>query len=468
MDRSLELAVVQLFVQTAVFDWLDPYKTPMQLETFGSGFFINEYGFLLTNFHVVSEAVAIHAQAPSFGKERFELTVIGIYPERDVALLCLTEESRERFISLAGKIPSLLLGRSDSVKRGDDISTYGYPLGQEALKITQGVVSGQQDLEGETFLQVTAALNPGNSGGPCVDEHGQVVGINTAIIPEAQSIGYVVPIDDVKPVIRAMHKVAIVHRPVLGCDYNYGSIAMCRYFGNPEPGGIFINKIYPGTSFDEAGILAGDMVYRINNYQLDMYGDTHVEWSDDKINFTALLHRFEIGEEITIEYYRSGKMIKTTIHFSMQKPLPIRKMFPEFEEVAYEIFGGLVIMPLSLNHLGVFEDNNSQQLDKYAYRENQYQGRLIISRVFQNSPAQEARVLLMGDVIDEINGRKVYTIDDLRKTVQIDKKYLSIKVSDGRYGVFFVEDIVKEELRLITQYRYRETSLYSYFQELKV
>jgi serine protease Do len=461
MERTAEHAVVQLFVQTAMFDWLEPYKPPRQISTFGTGFFIDSDGHVLTSFHVVSEAVAVQAQVPSLGKERFDLTVVGIYPDRDIALLELTPAAKQRFLTFVEHISYIPTGESDRVKRGESVWALGYPLGQETLKITQGVVSGYQELDGEVFLQVTAPLNPGNSGGPCVNEAGEVIGINTSIIPEAQNIGYVVPISDVKAVVKAMHTVNIVHRPVLGCDFNYSTSTMLAYLGNPDPGGIYINRVFKLSSFEEAGIQAGDMIYKINHHELDLFGDTNVSWSDDKIHFTGLLHRFDIGQEIDILYYRKGQRFEKKITFMMQKPLPIRLMFPEFEKIEYEIFGGMVIMPLALNHVGAFEDSQSKGIDKYCLRNNQYEGRLVISNIFQNSPAQQVRVLEVGDVIELVNNKRVCTMQDFYAAVESDRSFLSIKTEDGRFCVLSLPEVLQEEVRLAEQYRYQSTGLYT-------
>lgn len=455
----MEQAIVQLFVQTALLDWLEPYKTPTQLITFGTGFFIDSDGFVLTNFHVVSEAIAIQAQIPLLGKERFDLVTIGIYPERDIALLALTPGSKERFLELINELPYLPLGSSDRVERGETVFAYGYPLGQETLKITQGVISGYQDLEGEAFLQVTAPLNPGNSGGPCVNHNGEVIGINTSIIQEAQSIGYVVPIDDIKPLIKAMHKSPIIRRPVLGCDYNYSSPAMLKYLNNPPPGGVYINKVYKYTAFEAAQIKAGDMLYKINHHQLDLYGDTNVAWSNDKIHFTSLLHRFEIGEKIDVLCYRQGEKIETHIEFNMQTPLPIRQIFPEFENIVFEIIAGLVIMPLTLNHIGAF-DNQITHLNKYCERNNQYESKLVISNIFQNSLAIQSRILEVGDIIDMVNEKKVSTIEDLYGAVKGCQEFISIKTNDGRLCVLDLQEALQEEKNLAQLHRYQPTALY--------
>jgi serine protease Do len=461
MKNSSEQAVVQLFVQTAMFDWLEPYKPPRQISTFGTGFFIDSDGHVLTCFHVVSEAVAVQVQVPLLGKERFDLEVVGIYPDRDIALLALTPAAKERFLTFVDHIPFIPIGESDLIGRGESVIALGYPLGQETLKITQGVVSGYQELDGEVFLQVTAPLNPGNSGGPCVNAAGEVVGINTAIIPEAQNIGYVVPISDVKAVIKAMYSTPIVHRPVLGCDFNYSSPTMLAYLNNPAPGGIYINRVFKQSSFEQAGIMAGDMVYSINSHELDLFGDTHVAWSEEKIHFTALLHRIDIGTDIDILFYRRGQRFEKKIKFMMYKQLPVRLMFPEFEKIEYEILGGLVLMPLTLNHVGTFE-GCEDRLGKYFLRNNQYEGRLVISNIFQNSPAQQARVLDVGDVIESVNDYPVRTLRDLYTAIDKDRHFLSIKTEDGRFAVLSLEQVVHEELRLVEQYRYQPTALYTH------
>jgi len=101
-----------------------------------------------------------------------------------------------------GQIPFLRLGDSDKVARRDKITVLGYPLRQERLKSIEGEVSGREVVWGESWIQISAALNPGNSGGPALNGKGEVVGINTARIPEGQNIGYIIPINDVKGIIK--------------------------------------------------------------------------------------------------------------------------------------------------------------------------------------------------------------------------------------------------------------------------
>ena len=97
-----ENSVVQLFVQVSVFNWLEPYKTPSQYETCGSGFFIDQAGHIISNYHVVEEASGIQIQIPAFGKKRFDVEVVGVCPKRDVALLKLSQKSLVAIVKQLG------------------------------------------------------------------------------------------------------------------------------------------------------------------------------------------------------------------------------------------------------------------------------------------------------------------------------------------------------------------------------
>src|SRR5438477_4323417 len=126
--------VVQLFVQISAIDLLEPYKTPQQGTACGSGFFINDQGYLITNAHVINSAKSVWGQIPSLGKRIIDLEVVGISFERDLALMRVTDESRELITRELGGIPYLPLGDSDLVRRSDEVLAVGYPLGQQCFK----------------------------------------------------------------------------------------------------------------------------------------------------------------------------------------------------------------------------------------------------------------------------------------------------------------------------------------------
>lgn len=456
VEHQTKDAIVQVFAQTAEFNWEEPYKTPIQKKAFGSGFFIDEQGYLITNFHVVDQAHAIKIQIPSQGKEQFDAVTIGICPERDIALLKVTNETLARIRSPLNHIPFLKLGDSDKIARTDQIMTFGYPLGQEKLKSGQGVVSGMENIGGDSYIQITAALNPGNSGGPSLDRAGNVIGVNSARISMAQNIGYIIPINDVKNVIQDLKKVKILRKPMLGCEFNYGTRDMVDFLNNPEPGGLYISRVYPQTLLAKAGLCSGDMLYRINGYQLDLYGEANAPWSQDKVPVTALLNRFTLGQKIELVIYRNGKKLIVSFPFQLVEDLPIRKYFPEFEPIDYEVIGGMVIMPLSINHLPLFEEINPL-LIKYSQRESQYTPRLIITHIFPSSQAQATRVLASGDIIEAVNGINVRTLKDIRSALAKNKKHMTITTEDRKFAVFSVKKIIDDERLLVKRYRYKKS-----------
>jgi len=450
--------VVQVFVQSASFNWLEPYKSPHQSKSYGSGFFIDEKGHFISNFHVIDAMVGIKIQIPTLGKERFDVDVVGVCPDRDIALLKLTSESYEKIKKALGKIPFLEFGPSDSVVRTQEILALGYPLGQEKVKSTQGIVSGREYVRGESYIQITAALNPGNSGGPSLNTNGKVIGINTARIPTAQNIGYIIPIDDIKSVIDDLHKVNLLRKPFLRCEFNKGTKPMIEFLKNPQPGGLYLARIHKNSLLERAGVQAEDMIYEINGYKVDIYGEMNVPWSEDKVPLAALLNRLKLDEQLRITIFRQGQKKEFLVDFSQTNQLPIRKYYPEYEKIDYEVIGGMVVMELAINHLEKLESVD-HDLVKYRKRENQYESRLIVTHIFPNSQAQEARVVGVSDILAEVNGIKVKTLNDFRESIVQSDRFLTFKTEDKKLMVLSSNAVVADEDKIAAKYFYNKSAL---------
>jgi len=460
VQQKAKDTVVQLFIYNSVFNWLEPHKSPKQKRAYASGFFIDQNGYIVSNFHAIDDAINVEIQIPSLGKQRFEVEVVGVNPDRDVSLLKLTEESLNKVKEKLGQISYLELGDSDKVVRTQEVLALGYPLGQEKLKATQGIVSGRESVWGESYIQITAPINPGNSGGPSLNNKGQVVGINTAGIEEAQNIGYIIPINDVKSVIQELHKTKFLRKPILGCEFNIANEDMVKFLGNPEQGGLYIARVHKDTLFERAGVQPGDMWYQINGHAIDLYGEVSVDWSEDKVSFLDFINRLNIEQNVKIVVYRNGKRKELSFKFEVLDQLPIRRFYPLHEKVDYEIIGGMVVMDLTLNHVSKLEDDNNY-LVKYRKRENQYEPRIILTHIFPDSQTEEARVLDVGDVLEQVNGREVKTLSDFRTLVLGSKNtgFLNIKTKEKRFSVLSLEKIVKEEDALATNYFFKKSKL---------
>ena len=450
--------VVQIFSQVAEFDWLQPYRTPSQYTARGSGFFINEQGDIITNAHVVDQAIAVWIQIPSLGKRLIDVKIVSICPERDMALLKVNDEDLEYIRAALGTVPSLPLGDSDTVFRSDEVLALGYPLGQESLKSTSGVISGRE----QNFIQTSAPINPGNSGGPLLNSAGEVIGINSAGIMEAQSVGYAIPINDLKVVLPDLYKVTLLRKPFLGILSVNATDNLTSYLGNPQPGGCYVVEIVKDSPLYNAGVKPGDMIYEINGHRLDIYGEMSIPWSEDKVSIVDYISRLAIGQDVKLVVYRKGEKLEFICKFTHSQSLPVRKKYAGYEEIDYEVFGGMVVMELALNHLKPLI-NQATGLARYTELKNQSEPVLIITHIFPNSQLYRSRTLAPGVTIKEINGTPVNTLEEFRAALpkSFETNYLTIKAvdnltraSDNLLVVLPFDKILQEEVLLSQAFHY--------------
>lgn len=463
-EAKTKNTVVQIFSEIAEFNWLQPYSTPNQNMCTGSGFFIDSTGLIVTNAHVVNQAKSIYIQIPIYGKSQFDVELIGISFERDLALLKLTPSSLKEIKVLLPEIPFLNLGNSDLIKRGDEIMALGYPLGQESLKSTTGVVSGLESL-GRPMIQVDVPINPGNSGGPSISPDGFVVGINTAGIPSAQNIGYIIPVNELKVVLEDL-KIApnkLLRRPFMGVNYQMSaSNNLAQYLGNPLPGGCYVVDVYPGAILEQAGVQAGDMIYEINGLKIDSNGELLIPGSDDRMSLTDYASFWTLDQPIKMVIYRKGQKKEIDFKFSLSKLPEIRIMYPDFESIDYEVIGGMVFMQLTRNHIQILM-KMIPTIIKYEEPKNQAEPVLIISHVMPGSMAQRSRVLSPGTVVSQINGRKVQTLAELREALKKSKEtgFLTLKTSYEIVVALPFNDLLAQETKLSHIYHYPLSSIVS-------
>jgi len=451
--------VVQLFVQISAIDLLEPYKTPQQGTACGSGFFINDQGYLITNAHVINSAKSVWGQIPSLGKRIIDMEVVGISFERDLALLRVTPESRDLITKELGGIPYLPLGDSDLVRRSDEVLAVGYPLGQQSFKSTNGIISGHE----HHLIQMSAPINPGSSGGPLLNVRGEVIGVNSSGVTEAQNVGYAIPINTLKTILNDLYEIKILRKPFLGVRFNNSTESLTKFLGNPLPGGCYVIETVKGSPLEKAGVMRGDMIYEINGHAVDMYGDMTVPWSEDKISIVDYPLRLSIGDTVTIGVYRKGQKKVFTVSFSLAEPQAIRSVYPGYETIDYEIFGGMVVQELNVNHIRMLGDH-APGLRKYGELKYQSEPVLIITHVFPDSQLYRGRNMPLGATLQEINGIKVKSLTDFRQVLKdiATQEYLTISASDNVtrasetiFVVLEVRKIIEEEQRLARDYRYQ-------------
>lgn len=453
--NSIEDAVVQVFSQVVPFNWREPYRSGEQHEQRGSGFFIDEHGYIITSAHVVDEATTVWIQLPPFGQKTFFVDVVGFCPEGDLALMLLHEEDRALIVETLGHIPWISLGDSDLVRRTDEITVLGYPLGQYRIKSLTGVVSGWETGIGRALIQITAPINPGNSGGPLIDEAGQAIGIAIAAVFPAQNVGYAIPINELKLVLADLVANPLVRRPSLGIAFTYANDALASYLKNPLPAGLYINRVLEHSLAADAGLLEGDMLYQLNGMTIDAYGDASVSWTTEKVSIHDIISRLSIGDQLRLTIYRNGEPKEMTIEVQLKPPYPIRATYPDYEEIDYEIIAGMVVMSLTENHIAELIQEAPYLLE-YTKIERKVEPLLVISHILPGSVSQLIRSLQPGMIIAELNGIPVHTLAEFRQALltSIKTGFLTIKTTANIMAALAFDTVLTDEQRLADLFGY--------------
>jgi serine protease Do len=219
----------------------------------GSGVIVDGRGLVLTNHHVIERADRI--ELTLYDGRTFRGTVVGRDPKTDLAVVR---------IDTTEPLPVAVLGDSDGVQVGQWAVAIGNPFGL-GHSLTAGVISGigRGDLGLATFedyIQTDAAINPGNSGGPLLNIRGEVIGINTAINPMGRGIGFAIPINTAKDIMRQLLEHGRVIRGFLGVVIQPLTAELAAKFAVPENSGVLIGDIVPGSPAEQAGLRRGDVI----------------------------------------------------------------------------------------------------------------------------------------------------------------------------------------------------------------
>jgi S1-C subfamily serine protease len=270
----------------------------------GSGFLINENGWIVTNRHVVSGR-APEIQVTLADKSQYKARMLGADDNNDLALLEIKPK---------GKVPYLKLGDSDNLLVGQKVIAIGNPFGFNGT-LTTGVVSAirrtirEESTTYENMIQTDAAINPGNSGGPLLDSHGSVIGINTMIYGTQGSIGigFALPISRAKAMLEEYQSRGRIARPMLGISVVHVSGDLAEALELPTQGGLLIQNVQPGSTADEAGLRPPRERVVVGNYPLGVGGDLIVAIDGKPVDGSDSLQR-AIGRK------RAGDTMELTIY----------------------------------------------------------------------------------------------------------------------------------------------------------
>lgn len=348
----------------------------------GSGFIVSKDGKIFTNNHVVEGADKITVTL-STGKT-YDAKVLGRDPTFDLAVIKVDTNE---------ELPIIEMGDSDSIDVGDWVVAIGNPYGLEHT-VTVGVVSAKnrsihaQNLNFDGFIQTDAAINPGNSGGPLIGLDGKVIGINTAILPYAQGLGFAVPVNMAKQIMNDLVEFGSVKRGYLGVSIQNISKEFADAFDLELDEGVVIGDVLAGEAADKAGIKRGDVITHVNG---------------DKIkNASAFVNKVRSlspDSKVKFDVVRDKKAM--TIEATLG-------LMPGSENVASGRSSDV------LGKLGISVKSISPEIQRKLKLDSD-KG-VVISEVARGSEA-EAVGLAAGDVILEINRKRVNSLDDLNKAI---------------------------------------------------
>lgn len=446
--------IVQVFAQIGQFDWCEPYRIAAQYESFGTGFLIDDNGYVVTNSHLIENAKYIWIQIPILGRQKLDVEVVGICPDRDIALLKMSDNGIEMLRELLGSIPFLALGDSDIVKSADGVLVLGYPLGQYHIKSTTGIVSGKEFVLSTSLLQVTAPINPGNSGGPLLNSQGQVIGIAVAIAASAQNVGYAIPVNDLKFILDDLRTNKFIRRPYLGVRFVGAGDEKAKFLHNPLPSGLYIAQVFPDTIFARAGVQKGDMLYEFNGVKLDAYGEIR-ETLHDKLSLYDLISRIKAGDEIPVVIYRKGERKELICVIDDKPPFAVRRKYPNYEHVAYDSIAGMVVMELADNHIDELMED-WPELIRFHQPENKIDPVLIITNIVPGSYAYQLESLRPGNSIVMLNDMPVKTLLDWEKALEKSVKtgFVALITDHDVLTVLLLEKIIADEIKLSEAFEY--------------
>ncbi len=314
-------SVVNITSTAMAFDFFN-YPVPQQGQ--GSGFILNKEGLILTNNHVIDNAQ--HIEVTLFNKHKYKAQLVTADKGHDLALLR---------IEAPDLVPATLAETSSGLTVGQRVYAIGNPFGLSGT-MTRGIISAIRSVHGpqgntiENAIQTDASVNPGNSGGPLLNAHGEVVGITSMIASngaeQSSGIGFAIPIDTAKAVLDDFAKYGRIRRPTLDIALLPIGPDLAEQMGLPADFGVLIQRALPGGSADRAGLHGGTQRAYLGNMPVMIGGDLIVAIDGQEIaneqDLGAAINSHRAGDTVTITVFRGRKRldVKVTLDDAKDRP----------------------------------------------------------------------------------------------------------------------------------------------------
>jgi serine protease Do len=354
----------------------------------GSGVIVSPEGYILTNNHVIDGATDVRVTLSD--KREFQAHIVGADPKTDVAILKID----------AKELSPITIGDSSKVQVGDVALAIGNPFGV-GQTVTKGIISatgrgglGIEDYE--DFLQTDAPINPGNSGGALINDRGELVGINTAIISHgsggSQGIGFAVPANLARQVMDQVLKNGHVTRAYLGIYPQDVTPAMAKAFGEKQSEGIVVGDVTPNSPASEAGIKTGDIVLEVNGKPVT-----------DSNQLRMSISMMQPGTELKVRTLRNGAERDATVKLA-EMPTESAKADSNDEEGGNKALDGVEVTNLNAH---IAQELNIPTTTKGV----------VVTGIDPASKMADSG-LQKGDVIQEVNHQPVNNVSEFQSAIR--------------------------------------------------
>ncbi|MFW5799881.1 MAG: Do family serine endopeptidase [Spirochaetota bacterium] len=403
-------------------EWDQQPKQPQTQQIFGSGFIISKDGYIVTNHHVVAEAVNVTV-ALSDNRE-FEAEVIGSDEKTDTALLKVNSDN---------DLPTIPLGNSNDIKVGDIAIAIGNPFGLDGT-FTMGVISAtgrdsfiDRQASFRNYIQTDAPINQGNSGGPLLNIYGEVIGMNTAIFSTSGGgsigIGFSVPINIVRDIVEDISDDGKVERPMLGVTVRSLNKEEAEFYGIDKNRGAIVNDIVPAGPADSAGIEPMDVITEIDGKD--------VENSTDVVKTIV---NYDVGDVVKIKLLRLENQTETKeVTVKVELGLRDEARFENIQnqnDTPSDVESGEEVEWLGMK-LGNLSDYRSQ------LKAPGVESGIVVLDVDRSSQAYE-KGIRRGVIITYINGKNIQGVNDIEELKDSDSYLLRIYV-EGVSGIIVLK-----------------------------
>jgi serine protease Do len=379
IDVKKKVAGTAMFPQEELMRRLFGQQAPQRprvAPSSGSGFIIDRAGHVLTNNHVVADAEEITVTLND--QRTFKGKVVGSDPETDVAVVQID----------GNDLPVLPLGDSDRLRVGDWAIAIGNPLGELRGSVTVGIISAQGrstlNIFGGTpdfqdFIQTDASINFGNSGGPLCNVQGEAVGINTAINPNAQGIGFAIPINLAKHVAEQLIASGKVKRAWMGVSLAELTPELAEGLGLKDRRGVLVQEVMKGQPAERAGLRRNDVIVELN-------GDAVTEMQKFRIRIADM----PVGSQVRLVVLRDGQRVPVGLTLAERTEAAVAQAAPGGAEGP--AYAGLRVRDLT-----------APEKDEAGVAAG-----VLVTEVQEGSAAEEAG-LQAGDLIEEVGGKPATT-----------------------------------------------------------